>query len=246
VILNKLLPLFLSPLFLLVAFAAVAVWMRRRGMAMAALAVLWVLSLPVVADSLWRMIEEHAVRPAVAAAPKAQAVVVLGGMTRDVRGQQGFETEWNENADRFWAGLELFKANKAPRLFLMAGRLPWEKNQTTEGDWLRQKAIELGVPAEKIWLSPEVQNTHQEAQAVAKELPEGSILLVTSAFHMPRARAVFEAQGLNVLPFPVDFRVVENETTILDFLPSAGALETTTSAMRELLGRAYYWVRTSS
>ena len=125
----------------------------------------------------------------------------------------------------------------------MAGRLPWEKSQTTEGDWLREKAIEFGVPAEKIWLSPEVQNTHQEAQAVAKELPGGNILLVTSAFHMPRARAVFEAQGLQVLPFPVDFRVVENETTILDFLPSAGALETTTSAMRELLGRAYYWVR---
>ena len=242
-ILNKLLPLFISPLFVLVALAVLAIWMRRRGLAFAALATLWVLSLPVVANPLWRVIEQQALRPAVATAPQAQAVVVLGGMTWDVRAEQGFETEWNGNADRFWVGLELFKAGKAPRLFLMAGRLPWEKSQTTEGDWLRQKAIEFGVPAEKIWLSPEVQNTYQEAQAVAKELPGGNILLVTSAFHMPRARAVFEAQGLQVLPFPVDFRVVENETTILDFLPSAGALETTTSAMRELLGRAYYWVR---
>ena len=99
------------------------------------------------------------------------------------------------------------------------------------------------MPSENIWLSPEVQNTFQEAQAVAKELPGGTILLVTSAFHMPRARAVFEAQGLTVLPFPVDFRVVENETTVLDFLPNPGALETTTSAMRELLGRAYYSLR---
>ena len=242
-ILNKLLPLFISPLFVLVALAVLAIWMRRRGLAFAALATLWVLSLPVVTDPLWRVIEQQALRPAVATAPQAQAVVVLGGMTSDVRAEQGFETEWNGNADRFWVGLELFKAEKAPRLFLMAGRLPWEKSQTTEGDWLREKAIEFGVPAEKIWLSPEVQNTHQEAQAVAKELPGGNILLVTSAFHMPRARAVFEAQGLQVLPFPVDFRVVENETTILDFLPSAGALETTTSAVRELLGRAYYWVR---
>jgi len=243
-ILNKLLPLLLSPLFLLVVLASIALVLRRRGLAVLALAILWLCSLPVVADSIWRAIEQHAVRPAIASASQAQAVVVLGGMTRDIRSEKGVETEWNENADRFWAGLELFKAGKAERLFLMAGRLPWEKNQTTEGDWLRQKAIELGVPAEKIWLSPEVQNTHQEAQAVAKELPGGSILLVTSAFHMPRARAVFEAQGLKVLPFPVDFRVVENETTILDFLPSAGALETNTSAMRELLGRAYYWVRT--
>jgi uncharacterized SAM-binding protein YcdF (DUF218 family) len=243
VILNKLLPLFLSPLFLLTALAALAIWMRRLRLAILALVSLWLLSLPVVADSLWRVIEQQALRPAVSAAPQAQAVVVLGGMTWDIRGEQGLETEWNENADRFWVGLELFKAGKAPRLFLMAGRLPWEKSQKTEGEWLRTKAIEFGVPEKQIWLSLEVQNTQQEAQAVAKELPGGTILLVTSAFHMPRARALFEAQGLKVLPFPVDFRVVENETRIVDFLPSARALETTTIAMRELLGRTYYWIR---
>jgi uncharacterized SAM-binding protein YcdF (DUF218 family) len=242
-ILNKLLPLLLSPLFFLVVVAVLALWFRRRGLAITSLAALWFCSLPVVADTLWRAIEQHTLRPAVATAPAAQAVVVLGGMTWDIRGEQGMETEWNENADRFWAGLDLYKAGKAPRLFLMAGRLPWEKNQKTEGHWLKEKAVELGVPAENIWLSPEVQNTFQEAQAVAKELPGGTILLVTSAFHMPRARALFEAQGLSVLPFPVDFRVVENETTLLDFLPNPGALETTTSAMRELLGRAYYWLR---
>ena len=242
-VLNKLLPFFLSPLFLLVALAVLATWMRRRGITVASLALLWVLSLPVVSGSLWRSIEQHALRPSITNTPTAQAVVVLGGMTWDIRGEQGMETEWNENADRFWAGLDLYKAGKAPRLFLMAGRLPWEKNQKTEGHWLREKAIQLGVPAENIWLSPEVQNTFQEAQAVAKELPSGRILLVTSAFHMPRARALFEAQGLTVLPFPVDFRVVENETTMLDFLPNPGALETTSSALRELLGRAYYWVR---
>ncbi len=242
-ILNKLLPLFLSPLFLLTALAALAIWMRRLRLAILALVSLWLLSLPVVADSLWRVIEQQALRPAVSAAPQAQAVVVLGGMTWDIRGEQGLETEWNENADRFWVGLELFKAGKAPRLFLMAGRLPWEKSQKTEGEWLRTKAIEFGVPEKQIWLSLEVQNTQQEAQAVAKELPGGTILLVTSAFHMPRARALFEAQGLKVLPFPVDFRVVENETRIVDFLPSARALETTTIAMRELLGRTYYWIR---
>ena len=242
-ILNKLLPLLLSPLFVLVVLASIALFLRRRGLAVAALVILWLCSLPVVADSMWRVIEQHAVRPAIASAPRAQAVVVLGGMTWDIRGEKGVETEWNENADRFWAGLELVKAGKSERLFLMAGRLPWEKSQKTEGHWLREKAIEFGIPSHKIWVSPEVQNTSQEAKAVAKELPDGNILLVTSAFHMPRAKALFEAQGLKVLPFPVDFRVVENETTVLDYLPNAGALETTTNAMRELLGRLYYWVR---
>ena len=91
-ILNKLLPFFLSPFFLLVAIAVLAIWMRRRGVAFASLAVLWLFSLPVVADSLWRSIEQHALRPSIANAPTAQAVVVLGGMTRDIGGEQGMET----------------------------------------------------------------------------------------------------------------------------------------------------------
>ncbi len=55
-ILNKLLPLFLSPLFLLTALAALAILLRRRRLAILALASLWLFSLPVVADSLWRVI----------------------------------------------------------------------------------------------------------------------------------------------------------------------------------------------
>ena len=90
-ILNKLLPLFLSPLFLLTAFAVFAIWLRRRRLAILALASLWLFSLPVVADSLWRVIEQQALRPAVSAAPQAQAIVVLGGMTWDILGEQGFE-----------------------------------------------------------------------------------------------------------------------------------------------------------
>jgi len=40
-----------------------------------------------------------------------------------------------------------------------------------------------------------------------------------------------------------DLRAVENETSILDFLPNPGALEMTTNAIRELLGRLYHWAR---
>jgi uncharacterized SAM-binding protein YcdF (DUF218 family) len=52
-----------------------------------------------------------------------------------------------------------------------------------------------------------VQNTVAEATAFAQLLPRGAtILLVTSGFHMPRARRLFERQGLRVVPAPVNFR----------------------------------------
>ena len=55
-------------------------------------------------------------------------------------------------------------------------------------------------------------------------LPKNSeIILVTSAFHMPRAEKVFQNQNLKVIPYPVDFRSSEKIVDILDFLPHAKA-----------------------
>ena len=70
------------------------------------------------------------------------------------------------------------------------------------------------------------------------------MLLVTSAFHMLRAKVQFEAAGLRVEPYPVDFLVSsEKQVTIMDFLPSAGALSQTELALREFYGRAFYRIR---
>jgi uncharacterized SAM-binding protein YcdF (DUF218 family) len=69
------------------------------------------------------------------------------------------------------------------------------------------------------------------------------VLLVTSAFHMPRARRLFERAGMSVIPFPVDFKVsAARVISVLDFLPAAGALTQTEIAMREWYGRLYYLV----
>ena len=76
-------------------------------------------------------------------------------------------------------------------------------------------------------------------------LPLGQrrILLVTSAVHMPRAQSQFEAQGLQVTPYLVDFRVGVRAFTVLDILPEAGGLENTSLAFRETLGRALYSIK---
>jgi uncharacterized SAM-binding protein YcdF (DUF218 family) len=62
---------------------------------------------------------------------------------------------------------------------------------------------------------------------------------------MPRARQIFEQAGVVVEPFPVDFWFSEagGGWTVLDFLPSVGALQQTQTALRELYGRAYYRLR---
>ena len=90
-----------------------------------------------------------------------------------------------------------------------------------------------------------MQNTDQEAKAVAKllnkEVP--NITLVISAYHMPRAQKVFEAAGIEVSPFPVDFLSEADNTKIMDFMPDAEAFKDSSFFVRELIGRLYYTLK---
>lgn len=242
--LHKLLPLLLSPIVLVCALVLAGVLMRRRWLSVSGVALLWLCASPWFSDALFRAVEQHAVRQVAAEMPRADAVVVLSGMLAAVPGAHGTVHEWSD-PDRFFGGLELFAAGKAPKLVFTRGKLPWDVTETAEGDILRDLAVKQGVPAQSIVLTGPVENTQQEAAEVRRLFPtEGAtVLLVTSAFHMPRARALFEAQGLRVLPFPVDFKVQEKQSTVMDFLPDAKALRWTDEAVREGIGRVYYWVR---
>lgn len=85
-------------------------------------------------------------------------------------------------------------------------------------------------------------NTADEAVAV-KELisPNKRIILVTSAFHLYRAKRLFEKQGFEVITLKVDFKSRwNNQVMFMDFLPSAINLELTEIGIREIIGRLYY------
>ncbi|MFN5464940.1 MAG: YdcF family protein, partial [Cyanobacteriota bacterium] len=115
-----------------------------------------------------------------------------------------------------------------------------------EGEVHRQQALALGLPARALAVTPFVRNTAEEARAVAAQLPRGSrVLLVTSAFHMARSKALFARQGLEVVPYPVDFQARGSwaGSVIKDFrywLPSAEGLEDSSRALREAMGRLAY------
>jgi len=104
--------------------------------------------------------------------------------------------EW-EDPDRFFVGIALFKAGKAQKLVFTGGKMPWDKGKKTEGEVLKEYAISNGIASEKIFVTKYVENTAEEAVAV-KELisPSKRIILVTSAFHMYRAKKLFEKERI--------------------------------------------------
>ena len=90
-----------------------------------------------------------------------------------------------------------------------------------------------------------MENTADEAVAV-KELisPSKRIILVTSAYHMYRAKKLFEKQGFVVTPYTVDYKSAgESKITVMDFLPSAESLVLSETEIREIIGRIFYLVK---
>jgi uncharacterized SAM-binding protein YcdF (DUF218 family) len=243
--LHKILPLFFLPVALLLALLVWAAISKKRLPIFLCMAMLLAGSLPVVSDGLFQYIENDAVRLEPQSVPEVDAVVVLSGMLLPVKSSNGVATEWAD-PDRFFAGTELIKAGKSKTLIFTGAKLPWLPEAPPEGEVLKKYAIDFGIPATSILVTGNVGNTEDEAIAV-KELAVRNkyekAILVTSAFHMPRAAETFRRQGINVIPYPVDFKVGVANTTPMDFLPNADALSNTELAMRELMGRAYYYLK---
>jgi uncharacterized SAM-binding protein YcdF (DUF218 family) len=168
---------------------------------------------------------------------------VLSGMLQINEVGDSTYIEWGD-PDRFFGGIALFKASKAQKLVFTGGKMPWDKAKKTEGEVLKEYAISSGIPTEKILVTKDVENTADEAVAV-KELISTSkkIILVTSAYHMYRAKRLFEKKGFDVIPYKVDYRTAGNSRiTVMNFLPSAGNLGMTESGMREIIGRFFYFI----
>ena len=105
----------------------------------------------------------------------------------------------------------------------------------SEGDVLKKYAIEYGINADDILVTKDALNTFEESEAVQELLGENkNIILVTSAFHMKRAKFLFEKQSLRVIPYKVDYLSTTNpKLHFIDFLPSSSGLQKTEIALRE-------------
>ena len=238
--LNKLLPIFASPLGLISFLIILGIFTKRTFYIVTALFFLWVTSLPIVSNSLLRFLERDYQVQTFNNVEDHDTVVVLSGMVRTIQDKGEVYYEFGEAVDRILAGISLIKDGKADRMILTRGQLPWSLG-VPEGEFLSNFAEMNGVEAAKITLTRVVQNTDDEAKAIAELITsKEKLILVTSAFHMPRARKVFENQNILVTEFPVDFLSGASELGILDFLPNASAFQNSSFFVREMIGRAYY------
>lgn len=242
--LHKILPTFVLPIMLVIIVILIGLIKNKKKLIYIAIGVLYILSTPIFSNNFFKIVEGSEYRKPISAMDSADAIVVLSGMLEINEVGDSTYIEWGD-PDRFFGGMALFKAGKAQKLVFTGGKMPWDKAKKTEGGVLKEYAISNGIPSEKMFVTKDVENTADEAVAV-KELisPNKRIILVTSAYHMYRAKKLFEKQGFIVIPYKVDYKSDRNkEVTILDFLPSAEFLKMTELGFREIAGRLFYLVK---
>ncbi len=256
IILSKLLPIFVYPLGLSFIFLAIALFSTRkpktsRRCLLAAMIILWLSSTTGFSELLASSLEWRYLPPG--EIPAADAIVLLGGGTEPAAYPRT-RVEINGAGDRVLYAASLYKAGKAPQILLSGGDIAWlNAGASTPAEEMASLLTEIGVPESALLLENESQNTYENAVKAAEMLGEAEkkrILLVTSAIHMPRAVGLFEKQGFEVIPLPVDYSVTENKpagdqtgeliASIMDVLPSASSLMLTTNALKEYLGMLVY------
>jgi uncharacterized SAM-binding protein YcdF (DUF218 family) len=246
VALSKVLDWFLAPLSWALLLLLAAALLRRRAraprvLAAAGVLVLVAFSTDVVADRLQRAAERGArstFRPDVV----YDAVVVLGGMVDAASSRASGEAELTEAADRIVRGFELVRAGRARHVLLSGGLVAPRPGDVAEADRLAAKLAGWGVPPDRIAVEVASRNTRENAIEVGRlAAARGwrTLLVVTSAAHVPRALGCFRAVGLHPDVLPVDVRAGDGAGR--GVLPRAGALAKSTDALRELAGRLVYW-----
>lgn len=254
--LSKTLPLFIYPIGLVCILLVLAIFLwRRRGwqtaVLLTAIILLYLAANPLVSLWLARSLEWRYLPPE--PLPQVDAIVVLGGATT-IAGYPQTTVGLNEAADRLWYAAWLYHQGAADRLLLTGGKLPG--NAISEAEQMAKALRLMGIPDEAMLLEAESMNTYENA-LLSKPLLQAhgleTVLLVTSARHMPRSAAIFTRQGVDIIPAPTDYEFVqpdwdEGETAGwfywgLSLLPDAKSLELTTNVMKEYVGMMIYRLR---
>jgi uncharacterized SAM-binding protein YcdF (DUF218 family) len=168
-------------------------------------------------------------------------VVVLGGGNGFTPGMAPNHLLSAGSLARIVEGTRLLAQLPAAKLVVSG---PAIRARETHATVLARTARALGVPAERIVYIDQARDTEEEAAAARRLVADGPVALVTSAWHMPRAVALFRHEGMRVLPCPADYLTHAGDGWALnDLLCDVNALERSTLAVRERIGYFWIWLR---
>jgi len=196
-----------------------------------------------VSDYLMKPLESRFSKPQTM--PKnIDGIIVLGGGEDLKRSLSWNVAELGTGGDRYIGAAHLAKLYpQAPVIFTGGSGLISLQNTAGEASIAKQLLTTIGIDPSRLIIESKSRNTYENFLYTKALLPKqnGTYLLVTSAFHMPRAVGIARMQNVNVIAYPVDYRSNSDALRKIDF-DFIGNLNTLEPAWREWIGLTVYYL----
>jgi len=239
-------PLNLAIFLLLAAGIATAFGRRRLSIAgsVVALVILVLATWTSLGALLIGPLEDRYSRPTIPPEHVAGIVVLGGGFEGAINLARG-GYELNSSGDRFVEAAVLARRYPDAKIVVTGGVGTLLLEGEGDGVSAPRLLTALGVAPERLIMETKSRNTYENAvftKALVTPKPGETWLLVTSAFHMPRSKALFDKAGFPTVPWPVDYRTTGREGVSLFADNEIDSIQTTTIAVREWIGLFAYWL----
>lgn len=245
-LLKKIISSLIMPLSVIIILLFIAIIFFRRKpkfslhALVAATAILTISSLSPISDSLMAPLEDN--YPAFTrSSDPVDYIVVLGCTHTTVHSLPATSQLKSCSLERLVEAIRIYHIHPEAQIITSgyAG-----VDETSNAEKVKQAAILLGIPENKILTENFPQDTEEEAELIAPRVRNKNVVLVTNANHLPRAMKYFEMYGVNAIPAPASPWVKEDEHKPWQYyVPSARKLQQTSTAWYETLGRIVQWFK---
>lgn len=216
---------------------------RKAGLCMLITAgCLWAVSLPLFADWMMGSLESDVAIPD----PENTDVILLlgGALYEKAPDLSGTGAPGPDTLERMVTVARLYRRLKVP-VVVSGGKV--FKTDESIAKVTRRFLLDLGIPRKDVILEERSRDTYENAlycKVICQKKGFTNPLMVTSGYHIKRAKLSFEKVGLDITPFPCAITTWPGKRHgWRSFLPRAGALNTIYAALHEWMGLLYYQMR---
>ena len=249
-VLSKTLSFFLDPANVLILALASGVgllwtpykWLARWWLTATVLVTVFLTVVP-VGRFLFNILENR-FEPARVLPNNVEGVIVLGGVIDQFLSRNRGVVTVNGAVERLTAFADLADRYPNAKLVFTGGSGALTDQSLKEADFAAPVLLRMGVALDRVIFESQSRNTAENASMTREILasaPRGTWILVTSAFHMPRAVGVFRENGWQVFPYPVDYVTRREVRPILQVRLRSG-LNSLAAAAHEWTGLTFYWL----
>ncbi|MGI9409479.1 MAG: YdcF family protein [Hyphomicrobiaceae bacterium] len=252
-VLSKIVYFLISPSHLcLIALASgtiLAAWPKRqrisRILIVASLTGFLVLGFSPLGSALMLPLEERFPPPKNVTAGDYTGIIMLGGFEDGNISRARQTMALIDAGERLSETVRLARMLPATRVVFTGGAGQILLEASDAGAAVKDYLIAVGTDERRIVVENRSRNTWENAvltKDLLKPKPQDRFLLVTSAWHMPRAIGVFRKAGYDVVAYPVDFRTSGPEDLWRPNYSIYNGLERVDQATKEWLGLLVYWL----